>query len=119
MRLKQERIQERNPKTNNSMPTDIEALGVSIQKLHGCKSTWVKSEPVKEAFKGQTVWEGIVEIFDLEGHPEATRCYAWSHGLDDSDKRKFFAVLHKGLVDSPQAAVRAAIVAEYKKNTQG
>ena len=30
-------------------------------------------------------------------------------------KRKFFAVLHQGPVDSPQAAVRAAIVAEFHK----
>jgi hypothetical protein len=34
--------------------------------------------PVKETFKGSTVWEGIVHVFDLEDHPKATRAYAWS-----------------------------------------
>jgi len=63
---------------------------------------------------GQTAWEGIVYVFDLEGHPEATVCYAWSLPVDDSDQRKFYAVLHVPLVDSPEAAVLAAIVAEHK-----
>jgi len=35
--------------------------------------------------------------------------------LDKSKKRRFFAVLHQGTVDSPQAAVRAAIVSEFHK----
>jgi hypothetical protein len=43
-------------------------------------------EPVKEAFNGQTVWEGLVHVFDLEGHPKATRAYAWSSPVDGSDK---------------------------------
>lgn len=48
-----------------------------------------------------------MHVFELTGHPTATRAYAWS-------KRRFFAVLHQPPVDSPQAAVRAAIVAEHR-----
>jgi hypothetical protein len=70
---------------------------------------------VKEVFEGETVWEGVVQVFELKDHPKATRCYAWSHGLDSSKKRRFFAVLHQGPLDSAQAAVRAAIVKEYRK----
>ena len=91
---------------------NIEVLEKAILDLHGCKSTWVESVPVKEVFQGQTVWEGIVQVFDLQGHPTATRCYAWSHELEGSIKRKFFAVLHQGKIDSPEKAVRAAIVSE-------
>jgi len=94
--------------------TSAEALQKAILDLHGCKSTWVESVAAKEAFGGQTVWEGVVEVFDLEGHPTATRCYAWSHELDNSKKRKFFAVLHQGVVDSPENAVRASIVQDHK-----
>jgi len=54
-------------------------------------------------------------VFDLHDHPKATRCYAWSHGLDKSKKRRFFAVLHQGLVDSPQAAIKAVVVDEFRK----
>jgi len=68
----------------------IEALQKGILDLHGCKATWVKSVPVKEVFEGETVWEGVVQVFDLMDHPKAKRCYAWSHGLDNSKKRRFF-----------------------------
>ena len=44
--------------------------------------------------------------------PEDSRCYAWSHAIEGSEKRRFVAVLHEGPVDSTQAAVRAAIVQE-------
>jgi len=53
-------------------------------------------------------------VFDLAGNAKATRAYAWSSPVEGSDKRRFFAVLHVGRIDSPQAAVRAAIVAEHK-----
>jgi hypothetical protein len=46
--------------------------------------------------KGSTVWEGMVHVFDLEGHPKATRAYAWSSPIEGSTKRGFFAVLHGG-----------------------
>lgn len=39
--------------------------------------------PVREMHNGQTVWDGIVEVFDLTGHPKANRIYAWSHDTDD------------------------------------
>ncbi len=71
--------------------------------------------PVKEVFEGETVLEGVVQVFDLEGHPKATRCYAWSYGLEGSKKWRFFAVPHQEPVNSPQAAVQAAIVNESKK----
>ncbi|MDQ6701903.1 MAG: hypothetical protein M3Z96_01750 [Pseudomonadota bacterium] len=70
--------------------------------------------PVCETFKGWKVWEGVVHVFELEGHPKATRAYAWSSPIEGSAKRRFFAVLHMGPIKSPLDAVRAAIVAEKK-----
>lgn len=66
---------------------------------------------MNETFQGQTIWEATVEVFDLAGHPTAKRCYAWSHATTGK-KRRFVAVLHQGPVDSPEKAVRAAIVRE-------
>ena len=91
------------------------SLEKAIIDLHGCKSKWVESVPVKEVFDGNMVWEGFVEVFDLEGHIKSKRCYAWSHVIDNSKKKKFFAVLHQGPVKSAQDAVRAAIVSEIKR----
>ena len=94
--------------------TRIEELRRAVEGQHGGVAKFAQSVPVREAFKGQTVWEGIVHVFDLAGHPKATRAYAWSSPIEESDKRRFFAVLHMGALKSPADAVRVAIVAEHR-----
>lgn len=42
------------------------------------------------------------------------QAYAWSSPMEGSTKRRFFAVLHAPPFDTPQAAVRAAILAERR-----
>src|SRR5580704_9177180 len=81
--------------------------------MHGGSATLSQSVPVRETFEDKPVWEGLVHVFDLAGHPTASRAYAWSSPIEGSTKRRFFAVLHQPPVDSPEAAVRAAIVAEH------
>lgn len=93
----------------------VEALQEAIRNLHGCESAWLESVPVKEVFMDQPVWEGEVQVFELQGHPTATRCYAWSHAVEGSERRRFVAVLHQGPVDSPQKAVQAAVVDEWRR----
>ena len=82
-------------------------LRVAVERMHGGSAQLVQSVPVRETFDGKTVWEGVVHVFDLTGHPTATRAYAWSSPIEGSTKRRFFAVLHQPPVDSPLAAVRA------------
>ena len=89
-------------------------LQQAVELQHGCKARLAQSVPVRERHGEATVWEGIVHVFDLTGHPKATRAYAWSSPIEGSDKRRFFAVLHLPPVTSPVEAVRAAIVAEVK-----
>jgi hypothetical protein len=95
--------------------TYIEELQDVIKHLHGVESTHVESVPVKETFQGKNVWEGIVEVFDLIGHPKATRLYAWAYKTDNPKRPRHVTVLHIGPVDSPLKAVRAAIVEEFRK----
>jgi hypothetical protein len=93
----------------------IEELREAIRHLHGAQATHIESVPVKETFEGRTVWEGIVEVFELHGHPKAPRVYAWAHGTDDPQKpKRHVTVLHIHPVTSPILAVRAAIVQEYR-----
>jgi len=97
--------------------TYIEELRDVIRKLHGVESRHVESVPVKEMFQDRTVWEGVVEVFDLIGHPSATRLYAWSHQTDDPKQpRRHVTVLHTDPIISPLLAVRAAIVQESRGN---
>jgi hypothetical protein len=94
---------------------DTDDLKSAIETLHGGTATLAQSVPVKETHAGAVVWEGVVHVFDLKGHPTASRAYAWSSPIEGSDKRRFFAVLHQGAIKSPLDAVRAAIVAERKR----
>jgi hypothetical protein len=55
-----------------------------------------------------------VSVFDLTGHPTATRAYAFA--IENDGQRRIAAVLHRApVVDSPHAAVRAAIVAKRRE----
>ncbi len=93
----------------------IEELKSVIHKLHGATATHRASVPVKEVWMGQTVWDGIVEVFDLHGHPKANTAYAWSQDADDPDKQTLhFTVLHIPPAVSPETAVRAVIAQEYR-----
>lgn len=93
--------------------TYLEELQEVIHRLHGAKATHRESVPVKEVWNGKTIWEGVVEVFDLHGHPEANTAYAWAHDTDEGTKRHV-AVLHVPPIVSPITAVRAAIVQEFR-----
>ena len=84
-----------------------------IHKLHGSNATHVESVPVKEMWNGETIWDGIVEVFDLHDHPNTHRVYAWSHKTD-ADEDRHVTVLHIPPVVDPISAVRAAIVQEFQ-----
>lgn len=96
-------------------PASIESLKAAVEGMHGGRATFVQAVPVREEFEGQPVWEGVVHVFDLEGHEKASRAYAWSSPIDESDKRRLFAVAQIPPIITPQDAVRAAIVAEHRK----
>jgi hypothetical protein len=91
----------------------IEELREVIKRLHGVESTHLESVSVKESFKGQTVWQGMVEVFSLKGHPKAERAYAWAHD-GERPKESSVAVLHLGPINSAGAAVRAALIQEFR-----
>jgi hypothetical protein len=96
---------------------NIDELKAIIHKLHGTEATHRESVPVREVFGNQTIWEGIVEVFTLHGHPRTDTVYAWSHATDDPDNpRRHVTVLHIDPALSPLAAVRAAIMQEYRAN---
>lgn len=96
-------------------PASIETLKAAVEGMHGGKATFVQAVPVREKFEGAPVWEGVVHVFDLEGHASAERAFAWSSPVQDGGNRRMFAVLQIPPINSPVDAVRAAIVAEHRK----
>jgi hypothetical protein len=94
---------------------EVNQLREAAERMHGGSAQPAQSVPIRETFDGKPVWEGVMHVFDLAGHPTATRAYAWSSPIEGSTKRRFFAVLHTSRINSPLEAVRAAIVAEHKE----
>lgn len=93
----------------------IEELKEAIRHLYHTEATYVETVPVKEVFQDQVVWDGEVEVFDLTNSPDASRVYAWAHDTDIADgPKRTVTVLHIPPVTSPEKAVRAAIVKDYR-----
>ena len=95
------------------MSERIDNLREAIETMHKCKARHVGSEPVVEMFRGKIAWDGVVETFDLEGYPQAKRCYAWS--FPENGEPKYTMVLELPPVDSAQTAVKVAIASEARK----
>jgi hypothetical protein len=101
------------------MMNNISELRDIIRELHGVEATHRHSVHVHEVFQGKTIWQGIVEVFDLHGHPKTDTIYAWSHDTDDPyNPRRHVTVLHIDPALSPLKAVRAAIMQEYRANAE-
>jgi hypothetical protein len=88
------------------MDVSVAQLKQAVESQHGGTATLAQSLPVREVLEGKPVCEGVVHVFDLVGHPKATRAYAWSAPIEGSTNRRFFAVLHMGEIRSPLDAVR-------------
>jgi hypothetical protein len=94
----------------------LERLQLAVEHLHKCKAVHSATVSVHEVFRGQTVWQGDVEVFDLTDHPKAKRAYAWSHLDGKRDQReRFVAVLEIPPVKSAETAVRVQIVKDAKQ----
>jgi len=92
----------------------IEDICLIVEVRYDCEAKHECSVPVIEMYGKDEIWEGVVEMFALIGHPKAKRCYAWSFADDDAEPRHI-AVLEKPPVYSPHTAVRAAIASGQQK----
>jgi hypothetical protein len=99
--------------------THIHELRDVIHRLHGGKAEHLESVPVKEEFHGETVWDGIVEVFRLKGHPKTDKVYAWMYETGDpAQPKRHVTVLHIPPVISPRKAVQAVIIQEFRNRAE-
>jgi hypothetical protein len=71
-----------------------------------------ESIPVVETFRGQTVWKGTVEVFDVAEPPPAV-AYGWA--VESDAGPQYVTVKGQPPASSPIAAVRVWLVAQSKK----
>lgn len=86
----------------------LDNLKRAVETLHGCPCEHQTTAYVHEQMGGHTLWKGAVDTFALMGHPQATKAYAWSW-KSDSGEPCSVAILNLPPVNSPRAAVQAAI----------
>ena len=60
----------------------FEHLRDAIRANHGMSAKHIFATYVREGPRSETVWRGIVDVFEIE-HPAAERCYAWKYETDD------------------------------------
>ena len=94
------------------MNSYLDGLKEAVEALHNCKATHIDSVPLTEAFLGEAVWDGVVEVFTVEGHPTATRCFVW--GYVEGEETKIMAILDIPPVDSPKKAVQVGIASQAR-----
>ncbi len=96
----------------------ISVLQEAVERLHKCQAVHSKTVAVHEAFQGQTIWEGDVEVFTVKGHARATRCFAWVL-LQNGHPPRCIALLDTWPVTSPGAAVKPAIAMDLVLRPEG
>lgn len=97
------------------MDASKDELKQAIEKEHGGKATHHHAVPVNEKERGQSIWHGIVHVFDLADHPKAKRAYAWSTPVEEGGaEKRIVTMLHIAPINGPIEAVRAALAAELQ-----
>ena len=79
--------------------------------MHKADPKHVGTVPVEEIFRGQTLWKGDVEVFDLTGHPKAKRCYGWTYG----EPEEFITIIELPPVTDAKSAVKVGVAYQIKK----
>lgn len=103
------------PDQRNNFRENYDELRIAVERMHG-GSTLTQSVPVRETFEGRPVWEGVVHVFDLSGHPTATRAYA----LVIADQGKQEASIFRGVAyGANQFAARGRASSHCGRTSEG
>ena len=88
---------------------DFLVLKQAVEELHDCQASYISSQHVRESLDGRPVFDGMVAIFGVTGHPATNTCYAWSAENPETGQLTIHAVLHYAPIQSSRDAVRATL----------
>lgn len=92
----------------DKMTSDLKRV---VESQHGGIATLNQTVCLLTRRNKLSDWDGMVYIFDLTGNDKTTRAYAWASPISGTSDTRYFAVLHRGRINSPIEAVRAAAAA--------
>ena len=94
------------------MSPRIAKIQDAIQAMHGCLPATSRLSPSLSFSRVRWRGDGVVETFELGGHPKAKRCHAWSY--EQNGETQYVTVLELPPVDSAESDVKVAIAAKAK-----
>jgi len=92
-------------------------LKAAIERQHGGRAHLAYIDALPTTRYARSLCEGIVFVFDLEGHPEAKQAYGWTSPIGNGDERPFHVVLQVPPITSVQDAVRSVTLAGSQSAT--
>jgi hypothetical protein len=84
----------------------------AVEKAAKCHVSHLGSQALIETIRGETIWEGTVEIFTLY-KPPPKMAYGWA--LDDNGEPRYIVVLGTPPINMAIDAVRAWIASQAKQ----
>lgn len=84
------------------MKLSLDEMRLAIENVHGCDVARLvekKSVPRPDARAATEV-----HLFEVEGHPKASRCYAWGMEISEA-KIAIIAILESANIDSHERAL--------------
>jgi hypothetical protein len=86
----------------------VDRMKTALEVAHNGKAKYLYAIPVHEKNSGETIWYGRVYLFAFESRGVTKNVYAWFQEASEGPKQ-LHTVFREGSVDSPNAAVRAAL----------
>jgi hypothetical protein len=91
----------------------LEIVSKAVEKEIGGLVRHVASTPIRHTFRNETLWEGIVETFDVYLNPDLKRCYGLTYC--DGKVTKIATIRGTNDVNSPLMAVITFVASHVRK----
>jgi len=99
----------------NSGLSSRQILGVMIERGTGFPTYYMHSVPIIEKFNGETVWEGIVEVYRVHSQPAHYDAYGWV-GTNARGEPDYVTIMNPSIT-GPLVALRAWLAQEARKKS--
>jgi hypothetical protein len=90
-----------------------EKLKEAIERKAQCAVKYLHTQPLRLVEDGQVTWKGKVEVFQLDGHPEAKIAFGWGIPVD-ANKTEFITVIGVPPLETPIVAVKAYLASKNR-----
>lgn len=95
-------------------PVRLSEFRMAIRQILDCDADPLGVVELHVSRRNGEEWNGTVHVFEIAGHPRASRCYAWPEPLNETSVI-IRVVAHAGRITSPERAVRSILNRRVRK----